>query len=167
MRNIELKAHLPDRARALEACRRIAAAPQGDIHQIDTYYRVPHGRLKLRVARPGETELVQYHRPDVAGAKGCDYRLETVEAGLGEMLGDALGVLATVEKVRSLYLWENVRIHLDEVAGLGSFIEFEAVQAPGSADEDGYEKLSFLIDVFGIADSEHLKYSYLDMVLNA
>lgn len=167
MRNIELKAQLPDRSLALEACLKIAAMPRGDIHQVDTYFRVPHGRLKLRVAHPGVTELVYYHRPDVAGAKGCDYRLEPASAGVGDLLGEALGVLATVDKVRTLYLWENVRIHLDEVTDLGAFIEFEAVQERGVDDQTGYDKLAFLIDVFGIEEQDHLQYSYLDMALNA
>lgn len=166
MRNIELKAILADRAAALAACERIQARAQGDIHQIDTYFIVPNGRLKLRVATPGRTELVYYHRPDIAGAKGCDYLLEPVAPTAGALLGSALGVLATVEKTRTLYLWDNVRIHLDLVTGLGSFIEFEAVIAAGTEEEDGFKKLTYLSDIFNISENDHLKYSYLDMMLD-
>lgn len=165
MRNIEMKALLPNRDRALQACEFIGAEARGDIHQVDTYFRVPHGRLKLRVANPGRSELVYYHRADEPGAKGCNYTLEPVNPSMGALLGDALGVLATVEKVRTLYRWENVRIHLDHVASLGDFIEFEAVQEESASDADGFEKLNYLADTFTIAHREQLKYSYLDMML--
>lgn len=165
MRNIELKAKLPSFELALAACKAIGAAPQGDIYQVDTYFDVPHGRLKLREANPGQTELVHYHRPDVAGAKGCEYTLESVDHTIKPMLAAALGILTVVEKVRTLYLWENVRIHLDRVEGLGDFLEFEAVQPPGALDEDGYKKLTFLSDQFTIDEHDHLTHSYLDMKL--
>lgn len=165
MRNIELKAKLPSFEHARAACRAIGATLQGDIHQIDTYFNVPHGRLKLREATPGHTELVHYHRPDIAGAKGCDYTLETVNPTIKPMLAAALGTLTVVDKVRTLYLWENVRIHLDRVQGLGDFLEFEAVQQPGDADEDGHKKLTFLADQFTIGENDHLTHSYLDMKL--
>ena len=58
MRNIELKARLGDRNAAIKACETLGAAHQGDIHQVDTYFRVPEGRLKLREAEPGHCELV-------------------------------------------------------------------------------------------------------------
>ncbi|MBL7649752.1 MAG: class IV adenylate cyclase [Candidatus Hydrogenedentes bacterium] len=167
MRNIELKAKLPDFERALAACRTLGAQFQGDIHQIDTYFDVPNGRLKLREANPGRTELVHYHRPDVAGAKGCDYTLEAVNPTIKAMLAEALGTLTVVDKVRTLYLWENVRIHLDRVAGLGDFLEFEAVQPDGAPDEDGFKKLTFLSDQFTIGEHDYLTHSYLDMQLAA
>src|SRR5690606_29244467 len=122
------------------------------IHQIDTYFPVPSGRLKLREAEPGVTELVHYHRQDVAGPRGCDYQLELVSPSIKSMLTDALGVLVVVDKVRTLFLWKNVRIHLDTVQDLGTFIEFEAVLDDKCDDADGMEKLKFLIDVFEIGD---------------
>lgn len=164
MRNIELKASLENRETALAACDAIGAVFQGDIHQTDTYFAVTSGRLKLREARPGNTELVQYFRPDVAGPKGCDYRLETVSASIKPLLADALGVLQVVEKTRSLYLWKNVRIHLDSVVGLGEFIEFEAVMQPDEDDADGLKALHYLIETFQIGDDAHQEYAYLELL---
>ena len=164
MRNIELKARLRDRGAAISTSERLGASPQGDIHQIDTYFNVPSGRLKLREAQPGRCELVFYHRPDVEGPKGCDYTLEPAAPSIKVLLADALGVLAVVDKVRTLYLWKNVRIHIDEVAGLGAFLEFEAVLDAMHDDADGKAKLDFLIREFGIQDADHLSVSYLDLV---
>ena len=165
MRNIELKAHLRDRAFALDVCQRLGASSCGDIHQRDTYFRVPKGRLKLRESDPGDDYLVFYHRPDVAGPKGCDYSIEVVNRSLRGILMEALGVLAIVEKKRTLFLWKNVRIHLDEVTDLGSFIEFEAVLSDGYDEADGHSKIAFLQHEFGIAPSDLLETSYLDIML--
>lgn len=164
MRNIELKARLRDRGRALAVCEALGARPQGDIHQVDTYFNVPNGRLKLREATPGRTELVHYHRPDVEGPKGCDYTLAPAQAEIRPLLRDALGILTVVDKVRTLYFWENVRIHLDRVEQLGDFIEFEAVLDATHDDADGHTKLQRLIAEFDICESDHLAYSYLDLM---
>lgn len=164
MRNIELKARLASRSVAESVCQSLEASYQGAIHQIDTYFQTSEGRLKLREATPGETELVYYERPDVAGPKGCDYRLETVSPSIKEMLRRALGVVTVVDKVRQLYLWQNVRIHLDEVSGLGAFIEFEAVLGGGYDEADGFEKLRFLIEAFQIDDDAHEEFSYLELM---
>ena len=165
MRNIEIKARLRDREHAVSVCTALGAAPQGDLRQVDTYFHVPEGRLKLRESDPGHDYLVFYRRPDVAGPKGCDYGLAIVERSLKPVLSEALGVLAVVEKVRTLYLWHNVRIHLDHVAGVGEFIEFEAVLSDGHDDADGHRKLALLQEAFGIQPADCLETSYLEMVL--
>jgi len=165
MRNIELKARLRDRERAVRVCDLLGATYQGDIHQVDTYFRVPQGRLKLRESDPGEDYLVFYQRPDVAGPKGCDYRIETVNRAVRPLLTAALGELAVVEKTRSLFLWENVRIHLDEVRELGRFMEFEAVLSDKHAEGEGFARLAYLQAQFALAPEDLIETSYLEMIL--
>jgi len=126
---------------------------------------VVEGRLKLRVATPGRSELVFYHRKNEPGARRCDYALEPVNPSIRAMLSPALGVLAEVEKVRTLYRWENVRIHLDRVVDLGDFIEFEAVMEAGADDSEGFKKLTYLSDIFNISDREQIEFSYVDLML--
>jgi adenylate cyclase, class 2 len=163
MRNIELKALLRDREQALGVCRALDASSRGDIYQRDTYFPVPSGRLKLRESDPGDDYLVYYRRPDTAEAKGCDYSIEVVNRSLRGILIASLGTLAVVEKKRTLFLWKNVRIHLDEVSGLGSFIEFEAVLSDAFDDADGHAKVAFLQERFGLASADLLDTSYLEM----
>ncbi len=160
-----MKARLRDRGRALAVCAELGAAPKGDIHQVDTYFVVPRGRLKLRESQPGRTELVFYERPDLPGPKGCDYLLEPATPGLKTLLAESLGVLAVVKKTRTLFLWENVRIHLDRVEKLGDFIEFEAVLDDSHNDEDGHGKLQYLGRAFGLEATEEVALSYLDLAL--
>jgi homotetrameric cytidine deaminase len=129
-RNVELKAADPDPDRSLAAALALGATDRGILRQRDTYFHVPSGRLKLREESPGAATLIQYVRPDSQDARDSRYRLipvadpEELRAGLEA----ALGVLAVVEKERRLLLWESVRIHLDRVAGQGTFVELEDVE---------------------------------------
>ena len=118
-RNIELKARDPDPARSLQAALQVGASDEGWLHQTDTYFRVPRGRLKLR-EEGAVAHLISYERADETVARESRYRLVPVgdSAGLKDALSDALGVLVVVEKSRRLLLWHGVRIHLDEVRGL-------------------------------------------------
>jgi homotetrameric cytidine deaminase len=132
-RNLEIKARDADPRRSLELALELGAEDRGEIVQRDTYFGQASGRLKLREQDPGEAELIQYRRPDETGPRVSDYRLVAVgEAeALREALDAALGTLVVVEKSRRLLIWEGVRIHLDEVEGLGSFLELEA---PGEGE---------------------------------
>lgn len=164
MKNIEIKARLENREKAVGVCHSIGAAFQGDIHQIDTYFRVPEGRFKLRASDPGEDYLVYYHRPDISGPKECDYTIAKIDRSLCAILTEAVGVLAVVEKMRALYLWENVRIHLDRVEDLGEFIEFEAVLSDIHGEVDSQAKVDYLMQVFEIKPEHLIEGSYLNLV---
>ena len=163
-RNIELKAGLRDRHAAMAVCERLGAEPRGDIRQVDTYFGVAEGRFKLRESEPGDDYLVFYHRPDVADAKACDYTIAVVPRTVKPLLAASLGILAVVEKIRTLFLWENDRIHLDQVTNLGDFIEFEAVLSDEYDDADGHRKLARLREAFGIEDADVVAHSYLELI---
>ena len=166
-RNVELKALDPDPARSLAACRELGAEDRGVLHQRDTYFRARAGRLKLREEEPGGAVLIQYDRPDAAAARESRYRLTRVEDPdeLRASLDAALGTHVVVEKDRHLLLWEGVRIHLDTVAGLGSFVELEGVAEPGSDLGPEREKVAHLQRALGIG--EILRDSYADRLVGA
>ena len=166
-RNIELKARLHDREKAIRISQKLGAQLEGDIHQRDTYFQVPTGRLKLRESDPGDDYLVFYRRPDKATAKGCDYTIAAVDTATRDVLLQSLDPLGVVDKVRTLYLWENIRIHLDVVTGLGSFIEFEAVLSEDHDDADGFAKVEQLQSAFGLRPEDIQKTSYLEMIHHA
>jgi len=166
-RNIELKALDPDPARSLAVCRELGAEDRGVLRQRDTYFWTRGGRLKLREEEPGGAVLIQYDRPDAALARESRYRLTQVEDpdDLRASLDAALGTLVVVEKERHLLVWEGVRIHLDEVTGLGSFIELEGVASPESDLGPEREKVAHLREALGIG--EVLTDSYSDRLLGA
>jgi homotetrameric cytidine deaminase len=166
-RNVELKALDPDPQRSLATCRELGAEDRGVLHQRDTYFRTRSGRLKLREEDGAGAVLIQYDRPDAAAARESRYRLTRVEDPdeLRASLDSALGRLVVVDKERHLLVWEGVRIHLDDVAGLGSFVELEGVAPPGSDLEPEREKVAHLQRALGI--DEILTDSYSDRLLGS
>lgn len=171
MRNVELKARDPDPARSLDCALALGAEDRGEIRQRDTYFTRARGRLKLREQETGGSplwdELIEYSRPDSPRARTSAYRRVPVADAepLREALDAAYGTLVTVAKTRRLLLWEGVRIHLDEVEGLGSYLEIEAVadvDSDLSAERDKVERLRAEL---GIEDADLIADSYSDLLL--
>ncbi len=166
-RNIEFKARLTDFGEA----RRIAGAMATDVVglelQTDTYFHVARGRLKLREIDGRGAWLIGYERANATAARGSDYRLIEIAdgAGIKATLAAALGVLTIVRKEREIFLFRNVRIHLDRVAGLGEFLEFEAVLEDHN-DSAGHAVLAELRQRFASVLAEALAGSYSDLQLN-
>jgi homotetrameric cytidine deaminase len=168
-RNIEIKAHDRDPARTLELALELGAADEGDLQQRDTYFDRARARLKLREQEPGEDELIEYGRMDEAGARASSYRRVRVSSApeLREALDAALGTLVVVTKRRRLLTRDNVRIHLDEVEGLGSFIELEAVASPGSDLAAEQAQVADLRARLEIGDDALVGESYSDLLLDS
>src|SRR5919107_4148511 len=168
-RNVELKARDPDPARSLERCVALGAEDRGELRQRDTYFAAPRGRLKLREQEPGGAELIAYERPDRPDARESRYRLAPVADGavLREALGAALGTTVVVAKRRRLLVWEGVRIHLDDVEGLGAFVELEGVAEPGSDLTAEAGRVARLRAELGIADEDLVATGYADLLAGA
>lgn len=166
MRNIELKVRLASLDAARTIAQAIATERLGRQHQVDTYFRCRQGRLKLREIDGSSAQLVWYARPDEPGPKPSDYQLVPVSdpQTLKAALEAALGIECVVDKRREIYLWENVRIHLDEVSDLGTFLEFEAVVGPNVDDAAASAQLEYLSEKFSLARGDLLSGSYADMV---
>ena len=164
-RNVELKARLADLDPARQTAGRLGARLATTVSQTDTYFVVPDGRLKLRESRPGEAELIFYRRPDTKTEKVSEYSRVPVSdpAAIGAMLGAALGVGTRVRKVREVWLLDNVRIHLDRVEGLGTFLEFEAIVGPNHAEPACVVQAARLAEAFGLDDSSLIAASYADL----
>ena len=168
-RNVELKAHDPDPAGTLARALTAGAEDRGLLRQRDTYFAVAQGRLKLREEEPGGATLIAYDRPDAASERVSSYRLVPVPEAepLRDALAASAGVQVVVVKRRHLLLWETVRIHLDEVRGLGSFVELEAVAAPGSDLRREHEHVADLREVLEIRDAALREGSYADALMTA
>jgi homotetrameric cytidine deaminase len=163
-RNVELKATDQDPAATLERALAAGARDQGVLVQRDTYFETPRGRLKLREEEPGEAHLIAYARADEAKARTSAYRISPAPepAALRAALEAALGVTQVVEKRRRLLMWETVRIHLDDVEGLGRFVELEAVAGDESDLAREHEQVRMLREILGIEDGAVQTGSYAD-----
>jgi homotetrameric cytidine deaminase len=172
-RNVELKAHDPDPEKTLAAALAHGAADQGVLQQKDTYFAAREGRLKLREERAGDgapaATLIAYARADEAAARTSAYHLVDVPdpAALTAALDASIGTVVVVEKFRRLLLWEGVRIHLDAVEGLGTWVELEAVAEAESDLADEHRKVAELRAVLGIQDDRVVARGYAALLLDA
>ncbi len=188
MTNFEFKARLEDaHAVQTEMARRGAEIISIMLHT-DTYFPVSHGRLKLREisfvpipnaksALPSpHSELIFYQRAEDAGVKRSDYLITPVAhaESMRVLLASALGTRVAVIKRRTLYLLgyeqnpyvpqaPHIRVHLDTVEQLGSFVEVEAVVGEGIAPELAQAEAQSLLAAFGVRD-QLVNASYVDLL---
>jgi len=165
--NLEIKAPVRDPAAFRARVESLATEMVGVDEQVDTYFRVPRGRLKLRESSLAGAQLIPYRRPDAEGARRADYQVIPVAdgAGLKALLAEMLGVHRVVRKRRAIWLHENVRIHLDAVEGLGDFMELEAVFDGAAASEAEQERrVAGLMAALGVREDELVATSYEALV---
>ncbi|MCB1720485.1 MAG: RdgB/HAM1 family non-canonical purine NTP pyrophosphatase [Alphaproteobacteria bacterium] len=169
MQNIEIKRRLPNRQALLERLEKLPEVRrEWRKQQRDTYFRVPDGRLKLREQQDSPTNLIAYHRPDSPKERISNYQLIPVSdpRQTRENLAAEKGILATVTKWRTLYLFRNVRIHLDEVEGLGDFMEFESVISENCPPPQARHNLAEIRDSLEDLLGQPLESGYLEMTLH-
>jgi adenylate cyclase, class 2 len=177
-KNIELKARLPNLSTARQIALRLATAKLGIEQQTDTYFHCPAGRMKLREIERMDSEgdstlpprriaqLIWYERADQIDSKESIYQIvEIDDSARIQQLKAEMGIRGIVAKRREIFLYENVRIHLDDVEGLGTFIEFEAVLGDGVDAATGQTQVATLQKAFGISAEDLLPRSYSDMLL--
>jgi predicted adenylyl cyclase CyaB len=168
-RNVEIKARVQDLGRVAAIAARIADTGPVDIFQDDTFFACPNGRLKLRAFGDGTGELIFYRRTDQAGPKESFYvRTPSAEPNtLREALSLAYGTVGRVVKHRVLYLAGRVRIHLDEVRGLGTFVELEVVLRDDDSVDDGAAEAARLMAQLSIDAAELVETAYVDLLKQA
>jgi predicted adenylyl cyclase CyaB len=165
-RNIEVKARIADPASLRSRVASLAPLPCEVLVQRDTFFAVPRGRLKLRELSGGSGELIFYERADHAGPKESSFlRYACREPGVLSMVLDhAFGVRGVVEKRREVFMIGRTRVHLDEVRGLGSFLEIEVVLDDGEAAASGEHVARELLAVFGIRETALVGRAYIDLL---
>lgn len=167
--NIEFKARCPDPNQVRAILRRMDAELTGIDNQTDTYFNVPSGRLKLRDGNV-ERNLIYYERDAGGRPKQSDVWLAPCPepVPLLELLTNALGVRVVVEKRREIYFHGSTKIHLDEVPGLGSFVEVEVIADAATAD---LENMRMVCDEWmrnlGVRDGDLVSASYSDLIASA
>ena len=168
MKNIEIKYRLSHLQKTAEFLSSLPEVRQiKTIQQTDIYYHTRRGRLKLRIPSTGMAELIYYEREDLSNARESNYHLFPVELPdlLESLLNQALGEKVQVKKQRTLFLFRNVRIHLDRVEGLGEFLEFESVINEDTPPELATENLQQIQQNFAHFDLIPQSGSYADLMM--
>lgn len=164
MFNLEAKFRLPDHAAAQAAAIAIGYRPEAVLNQRDTFFVVATGKLKLR-EEDQRSYLIGYGRVERDGLQLSDYQLVPVPdpAAIRTLLAGTLGVLAEVRKRRTLLLCRNVRLHLDEVDGLGLLGEIEAVVPDGGDPEAERAFVDATLAALGVSREQLIEGSYFEM----
>jgi adenylate cyclase, class 2 len=165
--NVEIKARYdhPDVVR--EYLKENSAECKGVDYQTDTYFNVTNGRLKLREGNI-ENNLIYYKRSNQSKAKESQFELIKIPDAkiLKEVLTQCLGIKIVIEKKREIFFIDNVKFHIDEVAGLGRFIEIEASNLHVQVSKERLEdQCNYYIKQFGVKDEDLIAFSYSDMLM--
>jgi predicted adenylyl cyclase CyaB len=164
--NVEIKARLRDPARAEQIAARLSGGQGEVIRQEDVFCPCEGARLKLRMFGSDSGELIRYVRPDRAGARSSRYVIARTPdpRNLLEILTATLGTVGAVSKTRHLFLVGQTRVHIDEVEGLGSFLELEVVLKPGQSESEGRLIAEQLLSEFGIGPEQLVAEAYIDLL---
>ena len=164
--NIEIKARARDFTGIKTRAEKLSDTPVEVIPQEDVFFNVPQGRLKLRILAPDNAQLIYYTRPNQEGPKRSDYHIAYTSDpdNLKRVLELAYGFRGVVKKTRYLYLIGQTRIHLDDVEGLGYFMELEVVMKAGQSDAEAQEIAEDLMTSLGVERSDLLEGAYMDLI---
>jgi len=165
--NIEVKAKVSDLNEIRKKVLQLEHHYVGIDHQKDTYFNTQAGRMKLRQSKLSGAYIILYFRDDIQGPKSSTYQMIPVKDsdGVKALLSQMLGLQVVVEKEREIFLYENVRIHLDRVMGLGDFMELEAVMDNQYNDKKKEkEKVEYLLGILDIKHNDLLSKSYRELV---
>ena len=165
-RNVEIKASVTDFAGVTAALDALSPGPGVAVEQDDTFFHCPRGRLKLRQLAPDSGQLIHYERPDQPGPKLSHYALTptTEPDRLRGVLAAAYGIAGIVRKRRLVRMVGRTRVHLDEVEGLGRFVELEVVLDEGEPIEHGVAEAHGLMAALGIQEDRLMSRAYVDLL---
>ena len=165
-RNIEIKLRVDSIDALLPRARALAGADARTMLQDDSFFRVAHGRLKLREFGDGSAELIHYLRVDDAEARASDYlRVPVADApALREALARGCGLRGRVRKRRWLLMLGQTRLHLDRVEGLGDFVELEVVLQDGQSDAEGRAIAAGWMQRLGLLQAPRVAVAYVDLL---
>lgn len=164
--NIEIKARVRDFDEIRRRAERLSRDRVETITQEDIFFHTPQGRLKLRILSEDRAQLIYYTRPDQEGPKRSDYHISHISdpVNLKRVLELAYGIRGIVRKTRYLYLVGQTRVHLDDVDGLGQFMELEVVMRDGQSDAEGQAIAEDLMARLGVERTDLLEGAYMDLV---
>jgi predicted adenylyl cyclase CyaB len=165
-RNVEIKASVRSIADLHERVSRMARSAPTQIQQDDTFFKCDNGRLKLRSFSDGSGELIFYRRVGAEGPKTSFYEVVPMRAAdsMRSALSLAYGQVGRVRKQRTVYMVGRTRVHIDQVEGLGTFMELEVVLAEGESEVLGVQEARELMAALGIPESALIDRPYVDLL---
>ncbi|MCI0556350.1 MAG: CYTH domain-containing protein [Anaerolineae bacterium] len=165
-KNIEFKAFVGEADIVSANCERLGAKLIRDHLQTDTYYLVPHGRLKLRESNKFGRCLIEYHRRDLPQARESEYTILDVDHNAEpylKVLDRVLDHLVIVTKRRRTYLLGASLINVDIVEGLGQFVEVEVQIEKCESTSQAQREAERLRKALGVNPADMISFSYAEL----
>lgn len=165
-RNIEIKARLKNREAVVDLLKQRTKTAGELILQHDVFFKCLDGRLKLRIFNETSGELIFYKRANQDGPKQSQYWISKTEEPLKlrELMKSALGIHGEVKKRRLLFLIAQTRVHIDDVEGLGDYLELEVVLTAGQDTKEGEGIAKDLMNFLKIDATDLVSEAYVDLL---
>ena len=131
--------------------------------QKDIYYKIDKDRLKLRIINNETGNLIFYDRKEHNKKRVSNYIISETKnfKELDEILKKLFDIFVVVDKEREIFIYDNIRIHLDKVKKLGSFLEIEIIY---DSFKEAKKTMNELIKYFNLEEKDFIKESYSDML---
>ena len=166
-RNIEIKARATNLADLVGRAKLLTDSPPQMLLQEDVFFNTPHGRLKLHTINGTQSELIYYERAGRHAAK----RFAISSAGGGRPADRPANAKPRLwdsrhrsQAATTLYLVGVTRIHIDQVEGLGDFVELEVVLPADWSTDDSMRTHHELMGKLNIAESALVAGAYMDLL---
>ncbi len=161
--NLELKVKVDSFDELKKLLNSIKAEFVKELNQKDIYYVTQKGLLKLRIEN-GEQSIIKYLRDEKSNDRFSDYDVLYFSKGNAEkFFGELFTIEAVVEKQRLLYMYDNTRVHLDNVKNLGTFLELETLVLNGK--EDAVKRFNYIVNALKLDLNKQFRKSYRDLTI--
>lgn len=162
-KNLEIKLKLENASHINSVRNSLKQYSRSVEKQIDVYYKIKKGRLKLRIINDKEGSLILYNRAENKGKRISHYIISKTKdfRELDFILSRQFEILVKVIKKREIFVSKNVRIHLDKISGLGNFLEIEIIY---SKLINAKKQMTDLINLLYLDEKKFIKNSYSDML---
>ncbi|MBI4854301.1 MAG: class IV adenylate cyclase [Acidobacteria bacterium] len=165
-KNIEIKAKIHNLIKLQHTVEALSDTQAELLEQEDIFFPAKNGRLKLRIFNSSYGELIHYERPNSTQAKESSYVISKTNdpISLKIALSNALGTIGVVKKKRLLYITGQTRIHLDDVVGLGNFLELEYVLKAEEKINTANEIVLDLMRYLEVNNEDLIDCAYIDLL---
>ena len=165
--NIEIKASCADFALILSRLNKSLGVERVELNQEDVFFAVPRGRLKMRCDEAfNGSEMIYYRRDFLDGLMISRYFRQPVFDAENKRLEleQMYGVKGVVRKHRIAFISGDIRVHLDDVEGLGQYIEIEILVSEETEINDAMFLARRMMKVFNIKNTDLIVDAYEDLL---
>ncbi|MGE5409816.1 MAG: CYTH domain-containing protein [Clostridiales bacterium] len=162
--NLEIKVELKSHKNVKTILKSIGAEFIGILKQKDIYFKGKSQLLKLRI-QGNRYEFIRYNRDESGKTRWSKYVIIDMQGKMiPEFLQSILTVETVIEKRRELWYFDNTRIHLDTVKGLGQFLELETLVLK-KGRKDAENRFNYMVNTLDLDVKGQIRSSYRTLML--